>query len=101
MKYRITFEMDDDCVDNMKVAESRALAIALMAEMDMDLNLTILNVKEVKECDPALCPSFWESVFTPGKTWVIGPDTGKGIDGKKISEELWKKLEEYEKEEKE
>lgn len=41
-------------------------------------------------------PSIWENAFTPGKTWVIGPDTGKGVDGKKITEELWKKLEEYE-----
>lgn len=45
-------------------------------------------------------PSFWEST-TPGKTWVIGPDTGKGVDMKKINEELWKELEEYEKREKE
>lgn len=48
-KYRMTFEIDDDCVDNMEIAESRALAIAMMAEMDMDLDLTIINVEEVKE----------------------------------------------------
>ena len=44
--------------------------------------------------------SLWESSATPGKTWVIGPDTGKGVDMKKITEEMWKELEEYEKREK-
>lgn len=100
MKFRITFEVDDDCVDNMEVAESRALAIALMAGMDMDINLTILNVEEVKESDLKSCPPLWAWPDTL-ETWVIGPDTGKGVDTKKINEELWKELEEYEKGEKE
>lgn len=49
MRFRVTFEIDDYCVDNMEIAESRALAIAMMADMDMDLDLTIINVEEVKE----------------------------------------------------
>lgn len=49
VKFRITFEVDDYCVDNMEVAESRALAIAMMADSEMDLDLTILDVEEVKE----------------------------------------------------
>jgi hypothetical protein len=49
VKFRITFEMDDDCVDNMEVAELRALAIAKMADSDLDLDLTIINVEEVEE----------------------------------------------------
>lgn len=46
MKYRMTFEIDDDCIDNMEVAESRALAIAYTMGAEMDMNLTILNVEE-------------------------------------------------------
>ena len=50
MRYRMTFEIDDDCIDNMEVARSRALAIAHTMETEMDMNLTILNVEEsVKE----------------------------------------------------
>lgn len=49
MRFRITFEIDDDCVDNMEVAESRALAIAKMADSDLDLDLTIINVEEAEE----------------------------------------------------
>ena len=45
------------------------------------------------------CQPIWATVDT-GKTWVIGPDTGKGVDMKKINEEMWKELEEYEKREK-
>ena len=50
--------------------------------------------------DEELHPSFWERAATPGKTWVIGPDTRKGVDMKKINEEMWKELEGYEKGEK-
>ena len=49
MKFRIIFEMDDDCVDNMKVAESRAVAISEMMWTEADMDLTIISVEEVKE----------------------------------------------------
>lgn len=48
-KYRMTFELEEDCVDSIELAESRALAVAMMAGTDMDLYLTIINVEEVKE----------------------------------------------------
>ena len=35
----------------------------------------------------------WESDATPGKTWFIGPDTGKGVDVKKLSDEFWEEFE--------
>lgn len=49
MKYRMTFEIDDDCIDGMGTAELRALAIAHIMESEIDMNLTILNIEEVKE----------------------------------------------------
>lgn len=52
MKFRITFEMDDDYVDNMEVAESRAFAIASTMESEADMDLSIISVEEVKDDTP-------------------------------------------------
>ena len=49
MRFRIVFEMDDDYVDNMKVAESRAAAISERMWTEADMDLTIISVEEVKE----------------------------------------------------
>ncbi len=48
-KYRMTFEIDDYCVDSIEIAESRAFAIADLVEWDSDTKLTVINVEEVKE----------------------------------------------------
>lgn len=48
-KYRMTFEIDDECVDSMEIAESRAFAIANIMWSEADIELTIINVEEVKE----------------------------------------------------
>lgn len=49
MKFRMTFEMDDECVDSMKIAESRAFAIANRMWSEADMDLSIISVEEVKE----------------------------------------------------
>lgn len=49
MKFRIIFEMNDDCVDNMKIAESRAAAISEIMWTEADMDLSIISVEEVKE----------------------------------------------------
>ena len=96
MRFRITFEMDDDCVNNIEIAGTRALAIAMIADSELDVDLTILDVEEVKESDLKSYPPLWTRPDTL-ETWVIGPDTGKGVDIKKINEEMQKEQEEYEK----
>ena len=49
MKYRITFELDDDCVDSMRIAESRAAAISELMWSEADMDLSIISVEEAKE----------------------------------------------------
>lgn len=48
-KYRMTFEIDDECVDSMEIAELRAFAIADLVDWHSDTKLTIINIEEVKE----------------------------------------------------
>lgn len=83
-------------LNDMQLCDEVRKAKALMMD---GLNIAI-NPLEIVDMIRGRCPSFWERAATPGKAWVIGPDTGKGVDMKKINEELWKELEEYEKREK-
>lgn len=83
MPYDIT--LDDDELRNEICKNKSFLLEGLRRGISVD------RIFRVIRCSP-----IWATVDTL-ETWVIGPDTGKGVDMKKINEELWKELEEYEK----
>ena len=84
-------------LNDMQLSNEIRKAKALMMD-GLDLAISPLAIVDMVR---GRCPPIWESAATPGKTWVIGPDTGKGVDMEKINEEMRKELEEYEKREKE
>ena len=47
MKFRMIFEFEEDCVDTIELAESRAMSVAQMMESECDMDLTIVKVEEV------------------------------------------------------
>lgn len=54
MKFRITYELDNDNVDSIELAESRALAIANAVGYETDMVLKILNVEVCETKDRVL-----------------------------------------------